>query len=515
MSIKPALISVSDKRGLAELGLALRSQGIEIVSTGGTARALVDAGVTVVPVSYYTGSPEILGGRVKTLHPRVHGGILASRGLESDARELATQSIGLIDLVVVNLYPFAATVARNAPEADIIEEIDIGGPSMIRSAAKNASHVAVVVDPVDYPLVLAAIRDGGDLSPAQRQDLQAKAFAHTAAYDAGIAAYFAKQRGQPFPASLAMAWEKRADLRYGENPHQHAALYAKAGTRSDPSLVDARFLQGKELSYNNLLDLESALACVKEFDEPCAVIVKHNTPCGVAVRSDLAEAFRRARASDEVSAFGGVVALNRPVDAACGTALADLFLECVVAPSFLDAGRAPLAGKKNLRLLELPGLEGPRSGWDRAAQELRSISGGVLVQDRDIGELGATQTVTHRSPSADELRDLRFAWKVCKHVRSNAIVFAREEQTLAIGGGQTSRVDAVNLAAVKARQPLTGSCVASDAFFPFRDGLDACAKAGASACIQPGGSVRDAEVVSAANGHGMAMITTGMRHFRH
>jgi phosphoribosylaminoimidazolecarboxamide formyltransferase/IMP cyclohydrolase len=515
MGIKRALISVSDKSGLAELGRALAAHGAEILSTGGTAKALGDAGIPVTQVAAYTGSPEILGGRVKTLHPKVHGGLLARRDLASDQADLAAQGIGVIDLVVVNLYPFAATVARGAPEPEVTEEIDIGGPSMIRSAAKNAAHVAVVVDPADYPSIVAALQAGGELTLGLRQALQAKAFAHTAAYDSAIAAYFAQQRGETFPAHLTLAWDKRADLRYGENPHQHAALYASPGKHLDPSLVDATFLQGKELSYNNLLDLDSALACVKEFDEPCAVIVKHNTPCGVAVRSDLAEAFRRARACDEVSAFGGVVALNRAVDAACGAALADLFLECVVAPSFSEAGRAPLLAKKNLRLLELPGLEGPRAAWQRAAHEVRTIAGGALLQDRDLGELGELKPVTRRQPTDDERRDLEFAWKVCKHVRSNAIVFAKDAQTLAIGGGQTSRVDAVNLAAVKAKASLAGSRVASDAFFPFRDGLDACAKAGASACIQPGGSVRDAEVIAAADEHGMAMVTTGVRHFRH
>jgi phosphoribosylaminoimidazolecarboxamide formyltransferase/IMP cyclohydrolase len=515
MRVGRALVSVSDKRGLEALGRALAALQIEILSTGGTAKALQALSLPVTSVATHTGAPEILGGRVKTLHPRIHGGILARRDLASDQADLAAQEIAPIDLVVVNLYPFRDAVARGAPLSEVTEEIDIGGPSMIRSAAKNVAHVAVVVDPDDYPRVIAALQAEGTLSVALRSELQAKAFAHTSAYDASIAQYFMQQQGTPFPQQLARPLEKAADLRYGENPHQRAALYRDPLPPAEPSIPFATVLQGKELSYNNLLDLDSALGCVKEFDQTCAVIVKHNTPCGVALGSTLESAYRRARACDEVSAFGGIVALNRPVDLPTATALGETFLECIVAPGFSEQARALLAAKKNLRLLELPSLAGPRSAWKRGGLEHRGLTGGVLVQDRDIGEASALTPVTQARPSASQQEDLAFAWKVCKHVRSNAIVFARDGQTLGIGGGQTSRVEAVKLAARKAVLPLAGSAVASDAFFPFRDGLDACAEAGATSCIQPGGSVRDAEVVAAADEHKMAMVVTGMRHFRH
>jgi len=507
-------VSVSDKRGLDELGRALAALNIEILSTGGTAKALAGLGVPVKQVAEHTGAPEILGGRVKTLHPRIHGGILARRDLPTDQADMVAQDIAPIDLVVVNLYPFREAVARGAPLAEVTEEIDIGGPSMIRSAAKNAAHVAVVVDPADYPRVIAALQ-AGELSEPLRRELQAKAFAHTAAYDASISTYFAQQLGVVFPQELARPLNKAADLRYGENPHQRAALYKDPLPPGEPSIPFAEVLQGKELSYNNLLDLDSALSCVKEFDELAAVIVKHNTPCGVALGENLEAAYRRARACDEVSAFGGIVAVNRPVDGALAKALCETFLECVVAPGYSAEARELLAAKKNLRLLESPALAGPRTAWKRGGLELRGIAGGVLVQDRDLGEATELKTATRASPTPEQLADLRFAWKVCKHVRSNAIVFARDGQTVGIGGGQTSRVEAVKLAAMKAALSLKGSAVASDAFFPFRDGLDAAAEAGATSCIQPGGSVRDAEVVGAADEHKMAMVLTGMRHFRH
>ncbi|MBS2033033.1 MAG: bifunctional phosphoribosylaminoimidazolecarboxamide formyltransferase/IMP cyclohydrolase [Deltaproteobacteria bacterium] len=515
MRVQRALVSVSDKRGLEELGRALANLKIEILSTGGTAKALSSLGIPVKQVADHTGAPEILGGRVKTLHPRIHGGILGRRDLESDEKDMAAQNIAPIDLVVVNLYPFREAVARGAPLAEVTEEIDIGGPSMIRSAAKNVAHVAVVVDPDDYPRVVSALKEKGELTQELRNELQAKAFAHTAAYDASISSYFLGQLGVPFPQQLSRPFEKAQDLRYGENPHQRAALYKDPLPPPEPSVPFATVLQGKELSYNNLLDLDSALGCVKEFDETCAVIIKHNTPCGVAIGASIEDAYRRARAADEVSAFGGIVAVNRPVDAALARALGETFLECVIAPSYATEARDLLAAKKNLRLLESPTLAGPRSTWKRGGMELRGITGGMLVQDRDVGEAAELKTAGKLAPTAEQLNDLRFAWKVCKHVRSNAIVFAKGGQTVGIGGGQTSRVEAVKLAARKAVLPLAGTAVASDAFFPFRDGLDACADAGATSCVQPGGSVRDAEVFAAADERGVAMVLTGMRHFRH
>jgi phosphoribosylaminoimidazolecarboxamide formyltransferase/IMP cyclohydrolase len=517
MPISRALVSVSDKRGLAELGRGLAELKVEVLSTGGTARFLSENGVPVTKISDYTGAPEILGGRVKTLHPKVHGGLLARRDNAQDQKELTEQKIPLIDLVVVNLYPFREAVARGAPLEEVTEEIDIGGPSMIRSAAKNAAHVAVVVDPADYDEVLAALKQHGEVPVALRRRLQAKAFAHTAAYDASIAAYFAQQQGELFPQQLTLPWERSSELRYGENPHQKAAVYRTSTTPKEPNIPFARVLQGKELSYNNLLDLDSALACCKEFDETVCVIIKHNTPCGVATGTDPTNAYQRALACDEVSAFGGIVAVNREIDRTLAEAMTKLFLECIVAPSYSPGALELFAAKKNLRLLEAAGLQGPRSSWQRGGFEYRAITGGLLVQDRDLGEIkeGELKTATKRAPSAEELADLKFAWKVCKHVRSNAIVFAKNGQTVALGGGQTSRVEAVKLAAMKARLPIKGSAVASDAYFPFRDGLDACAQAGAVACIQPGGSVRDAEVIAAADEHGMAMVFTGMRHFRH
>jgi phosphoribosylaminoimidazolecarboxamide formyltransferase/IMP cyclohydrolase len=522
MATRRALLSVSDKTDLVEFGRGLHELGFELVSTGGTAKALAAAGLPVLPVAEVTGSPEILGGRVKTLHPKIHGGLLARRDVPGDLEQLAAQGIVPIDLVVVNLYPFRQAVARNAPLHECIEEIDIGGPSMIRAAAKNSAHVGVVVEPADYPAVLAELRGGG-LSPKTRFALMKKAFAHTAAYDAAIAEYLAgrpEEEGAEAPAMPAFAAAVGTAgkvLRYGENPHQKAAFYRTEPRPEEPSVAWAEVLGGKELSYNNLLDLEAALACAKEFDEPVAVIVKHNNPCGVAAGKDPAEAFRRARDVDPVSAFGGIVALNRPVDEAAANALAELFLECVIAPGFDEAARAALAGKKNLRLLADPLLGRPRSTWKRTSREIRALVGGLLVQDRDVGQVAAgdLRVVTKRAPTEAELRAALFAWKVCKHVKSNAIVFGEADRIVAVGAGQTSRVDSVKLCRMKTRFPLVGTVVASDAFFPFRDGLDEAAAAGATCVIQPGGSLRDPEVIAAADDHGMAMVFTGMRHFRH
>jgi phosphoribosylaminoimidazolecarboxamide formyltransferase/IMP cyclohydrolase len=462
---------------------------------------------------------------VKTLHPRVHGGILFRRGLASDEADVKARDIPPIDLVVVNLYPFRDAVAAGKPFAECVEEIDIGGPTMVRSAAKNAAHVGVVVDPADYETVVAELEKGGELSKATRFRLMQKAFAHTAAYDAAISEYLtarATEDAEPahFPQTLAAVYTKAQDLRYGENPHQAGAFYRAGREPEEPTVAFAKVLQGKELSYNNLLDLEASLAAVKEFDDVACVVIKHNTPCGVARGATPAEAFARARACDPVSAFGGIVALNRPVDAAAAKELTDLFLECVIAPAYEGAAREALAAKKNLRLLEAPRLAEGRARWRRRPEELRelrSIPGGLLVMDRDLGSVRREdcKVMTKRAPTEAEWKDLLFAWKVVKHVKSNAIVFAKDDRTVAIGGGQTSRVESVKTAVMKAQLDVRGSSVGSDAFFPFADGVEAIIQAGATAIIQPGGSMRDAEVIAAADKAGIAMVATGMRHFRH
>lgn len=523
--VRRALLSVSDKTGLVPFAKRLAALGVELLSTGGTQKALAEAGVPVTSVGDFTQAPEILGGRVKTLHPRVHGGILYRRGLASDEADVKARDIPPIDLVVVNLYPFREAVAAGKAFAECVEEIDIGGPTMVRSAAKNMAHVGVVVDPADYDRVASELEAGKALSEATRFDLMKKAFAHTAAYDAAISEYLTARptpEAAPlrFPATLGAVYTKVLDLRYGENPHQAGAFYRAGREPEEPTVAYAKILQGKELSYNNLLDLEAAIAGVKEFDGPAAVVIKHNTPCGVSLGRTVGEAFARARACDPVSAFGGIVALNRPVDEAAAKELTDLFLECVIAPAYEPAARALLAAKKNLRLLESPRLGHARDTWKRRpeeARELRSITGGVLVMDRDLGAVRREdcRVMTKRAPTEAEWQNLLFAWKVVKHVKSNAIVFANEDRTVAIGGGQTSRVESVKTAVMKAQLPVRGSCVGSDAFFPFADGVEEIIKAGATAIIQPGGSMRDAEVVAAADAAGIAMVATGMRHFRH
>ena len=520
MGIERALISVYEKAGVVEFAKQLAALKIEIVSTGGTARLLREAGLHARDVAELTGWPEMLGGRVKTLHPKVHGGILFRRGSAEDRKQAAQHGIAPIDLVVVNLYPFAATARKPGvtPE-ELIENIDIGGPTMVRSAAKNLESVAVVTDPTDYARVAAELSSSRELSLATRLELARKAFALTARYDGEITTTLERLAANgslhfveapKLPERLLLALERHQTMRYGENPHQSAALYATAGCPVE-GFAGARQLQGKELSYNNLVDLDAAWQLAQEFSKPATAIIKHSNPCGAAEQGKLAEAYLKALACDPVSAFGGVIAFNRPVDAATVEEVAKLFVECIVAPGYDAGAREKFSTKKNLRLLEMPSVP------PAAELELKRISGGVLVQEPDRHELRESElkTVTERAPSEAEIRAMLFAWKVCKHVKSNAIVFAREGQTVGIGAGQMSRVDSVKIAAMKAQTSLAGSVVASDAFFPFPDGVEEAGKAGATAVIQPGGSVRDAEVIAAANRLGMAMVFTGVRHFRH
>jgi phosphoribosylaminoimidazolecarboxamide formyltransferase/IMP cyclohydrolase len=525
IKLRRALLSVSDKAGLADLGRALAQRGVELVSTGGTARALRDAGLSVKDVSDITGFPEMMDGRVKTLHPMVHGGLLAVRDNAEHAGAMEEHGIGAIDLVVVNLYPFAETVAKGADRDTIIENIDIGGPSMVRSAAKNHAYVTILTDPADYDTLLAELDNAGGTSLAFRKRMAAKAFAATAAYDSAISQWFARvDQQEQFPARRAMASRLVTTLRYGENPHQAAALYVPEGTQV-LGLPQAEQVQGKELSYNNYNDANAALELVAEFADgpPTVVIVKHANPCGVATGDTLAEAWEKALACDSVSAFGGIVAVNRPLDGATAEAISRIFTEVVVAPGADHAARASFAKKKNLRLLITRGLPDPR----RAGVSQVVIAGGLLVQDRDAAHVGPAdlKVVTKREPTEQEMRDCLFAWTVARHVKSNAIVYARDGQTAGIGAGQMNRRDSARIAAVKAAEaaetygwaePMTrGSAVASDAFFPFADGLLAAAEAGATAVIQPGGSIRDDEVIAAADEAGLAMVFTGMRHFRH
>ena len=529
-----ALLSVSDKTGLAEFGAELTRRGFELVSTGGTAKALADAGLAVTSVSDVTGFPEMMDGRVKTLHPLVHGGILARRSNPEDLEAAEAHGIGLVDLVVVNLYPFVKTAARSdVGFDDLIEQIDIGGPSLVRAAAKNFRDVLVVVDPADYPAVLEAIAAPGGPTAAFRFDLARKAFAHTAAYDAAIASTLGTVRTDDadfvrpapgemsLPPRLVLDLPKVRDLRYGENPHQKAAWYAR--TREGFGAVD--ILQGKELSFTNLLDLDSAARIVLEFSEPAAAVIKHTNPCGAATGASAFDAYVRAREADALAAFGGIVGLNRPIDVETAEAITSTFIEAVVAPAADEAARAVLAKKANMRVVVVD-FDMLRA---TTTPEVRSILGATLVQERDVVSEAYSewpgsaklQVVTKRQPTNDEWRALRFAWRVCAHVKSNAVIFTAHDRTLAIGAGQMSRVDAVKAAVLKRAggagqdRPLRGSVVASDAFFPFRDGLDAVVAAGATAVVQPGGSMRDAEVVHAADEHGISMVFTGRRHFRH
>jgi phosphoribosylaminoimidazolecarboxamide formyltransferase/IMP cyclohydrolase len=518
--IRRALLSVSDKTGIVELGQALAAKGVELVSTGGTSKVLRDAGLAVRDISDLTGFPEMMDGRVKTLHPVVHGGLLAVRDDAGHMASASEHAIGMIDLVVVNLYPFAQTVAKGASRDEIIENIDIGGPSMVRSAAKNHAFVAIVTDPADYAVVAA-----GETTLDDRKRFAAKAYALTAQYDSTIASWFAfADQGEHFPETLPLVFKRGEELRYGENPHQSAALYLSAGPAT-PGIAQAEQLQGKELSYNNYNDADAALELVSEFRDgpPTVVIVKHANPCGVATADTLVDAYKAALACDSVSAFGGIIALNRPLDADTARAITDIFTEVVVAPGASDEAKAIFAAKKNLRLLICGELPDPA----RPGLMLKTIAGGALVQSRDGGRVtqDALKVVTKRAPTDQELTDCLFAWTVAKHVKSNAIVYAKGGSTAGIGAGQMNRLESARIAAWKAKdaadkagwaQPRTiGSAVASDAFFPFADGLLAAVEAGATAVIQPGGSIRDDEVIAAADEAGLAMVFTGMRHFRH
>ncbi len=525
-TIGRALLSVSDKSGIVDLARVLDARGVELVSTGGTAAALRDAGLTVRDISDLTGFPEMMDGRVKTLHPNVHGGLLAVRDDAAHVAAMMEHGIEPIDLVVVNLYPFAQTVARGASREEIIENIDIGGPSMVRSAAKNHDSVVILTDPADYPAFLAELdANGGATTLAFRRAMAAKAYSATAAYDGMISSWFATvDQGQKFPASVTMTRRLVMPLRYGENPHQEAALYVPGGPHVS-GIGQATQVQGKELSYNNLNDANAALELVAEFRDgpPTVVIVKHANPCGVASGGTLIDAYNAALACDSVSAFGGIIACNRPLDGPTAEAMSGIFTEVVVAPGADDAARAVFAKKKNLRLLLIDSLPDPARG----GQTLTLIAGGILVQDRDNGRVtrDMLKVVTRRAPSEQELADCLFAWTVAKHVKSNAIVYAKNGVTAGIGAGQMNRRDSSRIAAEKAREaaatcgwtePLTvGSAVASDAFFPFADGLMAAVEAGATAVIQPGGSIRDDDVIAAADEAGLAMVFTGMRHFRH
>ena len=515
--VRRALLSVSDKNGVIELARALTQRGVEILSTGGTARLLAADGIAVREVATYTGFPEIMDGRVKTLHPKIHGGLLGRRGVDEEV--MAQHGIAPIDLLVVNLYPFAQTVARpGCTFEDAIENIDIGGPAMLRAAAKNHESVLVVVDPADYALVLKELdMHQGASDAATRARLAAKAFAHTAGYDAMVAAYLASQEREPrFPATLPLVFNKVQDLRYGENPHQRAAFYRDPAAHG-ASVAAAQVLQGKDLSFNNIADADTAIECVRQFADPACVIVKHANPCGAAVAGTPLEAYERAYRTDPTSAFGGIIAFNRALDAPTARAITGRqFVEVLAAPAVGPDAAQVLAGKPNLRVLVLGDLGVPV----RDGPELRSVTGGLLVQSRDLEDLpeGELRVATRRRPSPEELRDLRFAWTVCRFVKSNAIVLARERATIGVGAGQMSRVYSTRLAAMKAadeKLAVAGAVMASDAFFPFRDNLDVAAGFGVRAVIQPGGSVRDAEVIAAADEHGIAMVFTGMRHFRH
>lgn len=517
-AIQRALISVSDKTGLIDFAQRLAAQGIEILSTGGTARLLADNGIPVIEVSDHTGFPEMMDGRVKTLHPRIHGGILGRRGI--DDQVMHDNAIAPIDLVVVNLYPFEETIAQ--PDCDLptaIEQIDIGGPTLLRAAAKNHASVTVVVDAADYPRIIEQIESTDGVDDATRLDLAAKVFEHTARYDGAIANYLGTQiesgAETGFPRTLSMQFRRTQSMRYGENPHQNAAFYVEHQI-AETGIATARQLQGKELSYNNIADTDAAIECVKQFDEaPACVIVKHANPCGVAFGANLLEAYERAHGTDPESAFGGIIAFNRELDGETASAIvARQFVEVIIAPSVSVAASEAVAAKKNVRLL----VCGEWASESLHRLDFKRVNGGLLVQDADLRLSQETRVVTDRAPSDKELQDLLFTWRVAKFVKSNAIVYGRDRMTIGVGAGQMSRVNSARIARIKAEQAglaVVGSVMASDAFFPFRDGIDQAAEAGITAVIQPGGSMRDEEVIAAANEHNIAMVFTGMRHFRH
>ena len=515
--VRRALISVSDKNGIIEFAKTLHAQGVEILSTGGTARLLIDNMVPVMEVSKHTGFPEIMDGRVKTLHPKIHGGILGRRGIDDDV--MKTNDIAPIDLVVVNLYPFEETVAKeDCTLDDAIENIDIGGPAMVRATAKNHAYVSIVVDPDDYQRVLEEIHaNNGIISDATRFDLAVKAFEHTANYDGMIANYLGrvKQDGSmdELPRTINLQFNKVQEMRYGENPHQKAAFYTEKNP-TEASVVTAKQLQGKELSFNNIGDTDAALECVKQFDEPCCVIVKHANPCGVSVNDNILDAYNKAYSTDPESAFGGIIAFNRELDEETAKSIVERqFVEVIIAPSISGEAIEAVSEKKNIRLLECGQWQGtsPRLDYKR-------VNGGLLVQDADLLLLNEMKVVSEQQPSEQEMNDLLFSWKVAKFVKSNAIVYGKNNMTIGVGAGQMSRINSARIAGIKAEHAgleVPGSVMASDAFFPFRDGIDAAHEAGIAAVIQPGGSMRDDEVIAAANEHGMAMIFTGMRHFKH
>jgi len=518
VNVKRALISVSDKAGIVEFAQSLRDMGIELLSTGGTYRLLQENGLEVTEVADYTGFPEMMDGRVKTLHPKVHGGILARRG--QDDAVMAEHGIDAIDMVVVNLYPFEATVAReDCSLEDAIENIDIGGPTMVRAAAKNHRFVNIVVNASDYPAIIKELRaNAGATTLATRFDLAIKAYEHTAAYDGAIANHFGSLvpgGSAAFPRTFNTQFHKVQEMRYGENPHQQAAFYVEANPE-EVGIATAKQLQGKELSYNNVADTDAALECVKNFQEPACVIVKHANPCGVAVAADIGKAYQLAFATDPESAFGGIIAFNRELDAATARAIVDKqFVEVIIAPGVSPEAAAAVADKKNVRLLVCGTWSAPKSAFD-----YKRVNGGLLVQDRDLGMVTAAdlKVVSKVQPSDQQLNDLLFAWKIAKFVKSNAIIYAVNGQTVGVGAGQMSRINSARIAGIKAEHAglaVKGSVMASDAFFPFRDGIDNAGEAGIAAVIQPGGSIRDDEVIAAADEHGMAMVFTGMRHFRH
>ncbi len=515
--VRRALISVSDKTGIVEFAKALHEKGVDILSTGGTARLLIENFIPVTEVSKHTGFPEIMDGRVKTLHPKIHGGILGRRGVDDGV--MKDNDIAPIDLVVVNLYPFEATVAdENCSLDDAIENIDIGGPAMVRATAKNNAYVTVIVDPDDYGRVLEEINTNeGNVTQTTRFDLAVKAFEHTSNYDGMIANYLGRIQTDgskdEFPRTINLQYTKSQQMRYGENPHQSAAFYTEKNP-TEASIATAKQIQGKELSYNNIGDTDAALECVKQFEAPACVIVKHANPCGVAVDGTLLEAYDRAYSTDPESAFGGIIAFNRELDGDTAKAIVERqFVEVIIAPSVSDDAVAAVAEKKNVRLLECGSWNTPASRLD-----FKRVNGGLLVQDADLALHDELNIVTERKPTEDEMDDLLFSWRVAKFVKSNAIVYARNNMTIGVGAGQMSRVNSARIAGIKAEHAgleVKGSVMASDAFFPFRDGIDAANEAGIAAVIQPGGSMRDEEVIAAANEHGMAMVFTGMRHFRH